>query len=116
MKEFEFVACCNYGPGDSGETYLNIDLSDEEASRLESACADPDIYYGQEFCKYEPLSDIYKKVYARAIAEITSELKYDCDFLPESIINDPFWRADDLYYIWIDFPGYLEPQDDEEEA
>ena len=31
MKEFTFVAYCSYGKGDSGETWIDVELTDEEA-------------------------------------------------------------------------------------
>lgn len=102
MKEFAFVAYCTFGKGDSGESYVNVELTENEATQLIRYGTNPDYYY-RDFKNCEELKDLYNKVYEIAIKQITEELR-DTDWLEEKYKNNPEWRADDLYYCEVTFP------------
>ena len=114
MKEFTFVAFCTFGKGDSGETWLDVELTDEEAERLIKYGTQTEIYYNG-FSECKELKDIYQKVYALAIEQITEELR-ETDWVDEEDRNNPNWRADDLYVCGVAFPSEFETmliEDDE---
>ena len=107
MKEFTFIAYCSYGKGDSGETWVDVELTDEEAEQLIKYGTDPDYFY-DGFNECEELSELYDKIYEIAVAQITEELR-DADWLEEEDgINDPEWRADYLYSCGVNFPEEFE--------
>ena len=118
MKEFTFIAYCSFGKGDSGESYVDVELTEKEAKKLLAYGTDPDIYYN-DFEKCEELKDIYNKVYEIAIVQITNELR-DTDWLEDKYKNDPNWRADDIYRCGVNFPyefgDMLEEEDEDEEV
>lgn len=119
MKEFTFVAYCTFGKGDSGETYVDVELTDEEVERLIKYGTDPDVYWNG-FSNCEELEDIYKKVYAVALDQITEELREWGDWVDEDDANNPDWKADDLYACGVNFPSEFEEmmseEDDDEEV
>lgn len=47
MKKFTFTAYCTLGKGDSGESWIDVELTDDEAERLEKYGTQPDIYYNE---------------------------------------------------------------------
>lgn len=106
MKEFTFVAWCRFGKGDSGETEVEVELTDEEAERLVSYGTKASIFYDGFFdCK--ELRDIYKKVYLIAVDQMTEEMR-DFGELSEAEINNPNWKADDSYACGVSFPNEFE--------
>ncbi len=107
MKSYEFPAWCRFGKGDSGETIVEYELTDEEAARLEAAASDEEIYY-TGFYETADLADIYKKVYAAAVDQITEEL-LDGDFPGDLDRDNKDWKADDTYAIGVGFPTEFEP-------
>lgn len=114
MREFTFTAWCSFGKGDSGETYVDVELTDKEAKKLIKYGTKPEIYY-DDFENCEELKDIYNKVYEVAIEQITDELK-DTDWLEDEYKNDPNWRADEMYSCGVNFPEEFEDMlEDEEE-
>jgi hypothetical protein len=106
MKEFTFIACCTFGKGDSGESYVDVELTEEEAKQLIKYGTNPEIYYN-EFANCKELKGIYDKVYEIAIEQITDELR-DTDWLEDKYKNDPQWRADDVYSCGVNFPYEFE--------
>lgn len=104
MREFTFTAWCNYGKGDSGESWINVWLTDEEAERLLHYGTKAEIFY-EGFDKCEELKDLYAKIYEIAVAQITEEIKDGCgmkeDYKPE-------WRADNTYQCGVNFPNSFE--------
>ncbi len=74
MKEFTFCAWCRFGKGDSGETLVDVELTDEEAEQLIKYGTQPDVYYG-EFSECKELKDLYQKIYSIAVDQITEELR-----------------------------------------
>lgn len=107
MKEFTFCAWCRFGKGDSGETWIDVELTDEEAERLEKYGTQPDIYYN-EFCRCKELEGLYKKIYAIAIEQITEELREGGDWIDEDDARNPDWKADDTYACGVNFPNEFE--------
>lgn len=102
MKEFTFTAYCTFGKGDSGETWIDVELTDEEAERLIKYGTQSDIYYN-EFCRCKELEDLYQKIYAIAIKQITEELR---EWGDEA--RDPDWVVDDTYACGVNFPNEFE--------
>lgn len=113
MKEFTFIAYCSFGKGDSGETHVDVELTEEEAKKLIKYGTDPEIYYN-DFINCAELKEIYDKVYEIAIEQITDELR-DTDWLDDKYKNDPKWRADNLYFCGVNFPNEFEDMLVEEE-
>lgn len=111
MKEFTFPAWCNYGKGDSGESWVDVELTDEEAERLIKYGTQPDVYYG-EFSECEELEDIYNKIYALAVEQMTEEIR---SFGDDDHTVDPNWKADDTYACGVNFPSEFEDMLIEEE-
>jgi hypothetical protein len=106
MKEFTFGAWCRYGKGDSGESWVDVELTDEEAERLISYGTRADIYYGG-FSECEELKDIYERVYPIAVEQMTEELREFGD-LDREDLNDPNWKVDALYPCGVEFPSEFE--------
>ena len=108
MKEFTFTAYCNYGKGDSVESWIDVELTDEEAGRLESFGTQAEVFYNG-FSQCEELKDIYQKVYSFAVDQMTEELR-DYGDLEEQYANDPNWKVDNLYHCGVNFPNVFEEQ------
>jgi hypothetical protein len=111
MKEFTFIAWCRFGKGDSGETEVEVELTDEEAERLISYGTKADIFY-DGFSECEELKDIYKKVYSIAVDQMTEEMR---DFGEEDHSDNPDWVVDDTYACGVNFPSEFEDMLGEEE-
>jgi hypothetical protein len=106
MKELTFTAYCTFGKGDSGETEVTVELTDEEAERLFKYGTQAEIYYN-DFSRCEELKDIYEKIYAIAVAQMTEELR-DFGDMDNEYISDPNWQVDDLYACGVNFPSEFE--------
>lgn len=102
MKEFTFIAYCTYGKGDSGESYVDVELTEKEAKKLIKYGTNPDVYYN-DFENCEELKDIYDKVYAIAVEQMTDELR-DYGDLDDEYADDPNWKVDDTYHCGVNFP------------
>lgn len=113
MKEFTFTAYCSFGKGDSGESWIDVELTDEEATLLEHYGKQADVYYN-DFVNCEPLRDLYNKIYAIAVEQMTEEMR-DFGDLEEKYANDPNWKVDDLYPCGVNFPLEFEDLLTEEE-
>lgn len=113
MKEFTFIAYCTYGRGDSGETFVDVELTEKEAKKLIKYGTNPDIYYN-DFENCEELKDIYDKVYAIAVEQMTDELR-DYGDLDDEYADDPDWKVDDTYHCGVNFPEEFEDMLEEEE-
>lgn len=114
MKEFTFIAYCTYGKGDSGESYVDVELTEKEAKKLIKYGTNPDIYYN-DFENCEELKDIYDKVYKKAVEQMTDEVKDFADWLDEEYRDDPNWKVDDVYHCGVNFPEEFEDMLEEEE-
>lgn len=114
MKEFTFCAWCRFGKGDSRETWIDVELTDEEAERLIKYGTQAEIYF-DGFSECEELEDIYKKVYALAVEQMTEEIReFGCD----DHTDDPSWIVDDTYACGVNFPNEFEDmlvEEDEDE-
>jgi hypothetical protein len=113
MKEYTFTAYCTFGKGDSGESWIDVELTDDEAESLEKYGTQPDIYYNG-FCRCKELKDLYKKIYALAVDQMTEELR-DFGDLEATYANDPNFKVDDLYPCGVNFPTKFEDLFPEEE-
>ena len=109
MKEFTFTAYCTFGKGDSGEAEIEVELTDEESDRLINFGTQPDIYYNG-FNRCNDLEDLYKKIYALAVEQMTDEMN---DFGDEDHSDD--WQVDDTYACGVNFPREFEDMLVEEE-
>lgn len=106
MKEFTFTAYCTFGKGDSGESWIDVELTDEEAERLIKYGTQPDIYYNG-FSKCKELDDLYKRIYNLAVDQMTEEMR-DFGNLEEKYASDPKWKVNDLYPCGVNFPWEFE--------
>ena len=109
MRDFIFPAWCKSGKFCSGETMVEVSLTDEEAERLVKFGTDPEVLYSYRgFYNCRALND---KVYKIAVVQITQEQKEwmsEDDEEEAEILNDPNWRADDLYEVGVEFPRDFE--------
>lgn len=105
MKDFTFIAWCRFGRGDSGETEVEVELTDEEAERLISYGTKADIYYN-DFSNCKELKDIYKKVYSIAIDQMTEEMR-EGDLYKDEISN-PNWKVNHTFACGVEFPREFE--------
>ena len=111
MKEYTFIAYCTFGRGNSGETEVTVDLTDEEATLLDQYGKQTNTYYdGFENC--EQLKDLYNKIYAIAVDQMTEEM---IDYGDEDHSDNPSWRIDDDYACGVNFPDEFEDELIEEE-
>lgn len=106
MKEFTFTAYCRFGKGDSGETFLDVELTDEEAEKLVYYGTQSDTYYNGFSC-CEELKDLYEKLYILAVDQMTEEMR-DYGDLDEEYVSDTNWKIDDLYPCGVNFPREFE--------
>lgn len=106
MKEYTFIACCTFGKGDSGESYVDVELTDEEYDRLIKYGTQPDIYYNG-FSRCKDLADLYKRIYDIAIDQMTEEMR-DFGDLEEKYASDPDWKVSDIYSCGVNFPFEFE--------
>lgn len=106
MQEFTFPAYCTFGSGDSGETFVDVELTEKEAKKLIKYGTNPDIYY-DDFENCEELKDLYNKIYALAIEQMTDELR-DFGDLDDEYANNPDWKVDDTYQCGVNFPDEFE--------
>ncbi len=104
MKTFTFPAWCRFGKGDSGETWIDVDLTDEESERLIEFGTKEDVFYNGFYNCIE-LRDLYHKIYGIAIDQITEELRDYGDLDEAKDIN---WKADDTYACGVEFPSEFE--------
>ena len=99
MKMYTFPVWVKFGSGDYGNTSVEVSLTDEEAARLEAACADESLYYGSDGFWSRDLLDIYNKVYNEAYDQVSCELDDDDDYEDAG-----------SYEIGIKFPKCLAPK------
>lgn len=102
MKSVEFVAWCHFGRlMGGGETYVEIELTDEEVIRLEEQDQE-----AETFGECEDVRDIYEKVYAVAVAQISEELR-ESDKEYGTTYLDGYESADDVYEVGVNWPAEL---------
>lgn len=95
MKEFTFPAWVEFGRNDYGETWVVVELTDEESERLVKHGTRRETYY-DGFSQCNETRDIYDKVYTAAVDQITEELGED--WLDEDE------RADHKFSCGVKFP------------
>lgn len=93
----EFLAWCRFGRGDSGETYVEVALTDEEIDRMAAQNKEEGTF---EEC--EAVRDIYDRVYEAAVNQITEELR-EADKMGMAYLEEG-QRADDVYAIGVNWP------------
>ena len=90
MRNLTFYGYANFGPGDSVDMEIDVDLTDEEYARL-LAAADADEWT-------DSLSDIHEKVLDLLDDQIRAEMmaqfeedgeEFDEDYLPQIGVNFP---------------------------
>ena len=109
MKTLTFPAYCTFGKGDSGETEVEVRLTDEEYELITILGTQPDIYYdGFDSC--EELADLYDQIYSVAVDQMTQEMRDfgDPDIVEEIGANNPSWKIDDTYSCGVNFPFEFE--------
>ena len=106
MKEFTFTAYCQFGKGDSGETFLDVELTDKEVEELLHYGTQAEIYYNG-FSRCEELKELYLKLYALAVDQMTEEMR-DYGYLDEKYASDTNWRIDEIYPCGVMFPFEFE--------
>lgn len=104
MKACTFIAYCTFGKGDSGETEVEVELTDEESERLIKFGTQADIYYNG-FSRCKELEDLYKKIYSLAVEQMTEEIR---EYGADDDANDPDWVVDDSYSCGVNFPREFE--------
>lgn len=106
MKNITFPAYCKFWKYDSGETQVEVVLTDEEAEKIIALGTQPDIYYnGFQSC--EELKPLYDRIYSIAVDQMTEEMR-DFGDLEEEYANNPSWKIDDLYPCGVNFPFEFE--------
>ena len=91
-----FDCWCNFGKGNSGDSFVEVEITEEEYERLREAEAS-----GEDFDECEAVADIYERVYAIAEEEATEDL-INADILEDGE------EAGDMYYIGINYPDFDE--------
>lgn len=111
MKEYEFIAGCRRGKWDTGESYVSVELTDEEAKALEFYGKQEDILCSANgFAECEELKELYNKVYKIAVDQMTQEFR-DCateENIEADGANNPSWKIDDSYCCEVFFPWALD--------
>lgn len=114
MNTITFLAYCTFGKGDSGETEVDVELTDEEYERVMTLGTKADVYYNG-FSRCAELKDIYDKVYAIAVDQMTDEILMGDFDEDDERLSDPNWKADDTYACGVNFPWDFEDMIEEEE-
>lgn len=116
MKSITFIAYCQFGKLDSGESEVEVELTDEEYVRVIDLGTKAAVYYNGFYGCVE-LRDIYDKVYAIAVDQMTEEMREfgEFDEDDEEEINDPEWQIDDWYTCGVNFPWEFEDMLEEDE-
>ena len=83
----------NFGKGDSGEAYIEMEITEEEYARLQVAQES-----GEAFVCCKSVADIYNRAYDLADEDATYDL-LDVDMLEEGE------KASDLYSLIVYYPG-----------
>lgn len=94
LETFEYSLF--YGNGHTGESYLEMEITEEEYERLKEA-----FETGKEFYDCKAVSDIYTRAYNIADEDATSEL------IAEEVLDEGK-KASNLYPITIYYPYSIE--------
>lgn len=82
----------SFGRGDGADSYVEMEISEEDYARLQQAQNS-----GEDFENCELVKDIYEQVYELADEDATQDLR-DAEYLDEDE------KASELYSIVIDYP------------
>lgn len=82
----------SFGRGDGADSYVEMEITEEEYARLREAQES-----GEDFKDCESVEDIYERVYDLADEDATQDL-IDAEYLDEGE------KASELYSIVVDFP------------
>lgn len=100
---YPFECWCNFGPGDSGDSYIEMEVTEEEFERLEAARKS-----GREFSRCEEVADLYDRAWDLAEEDATDNLR-----MADLLEDDE--RAGDLYSIGVCFERTDDEEYDDEE-
>jgi hypothetical protein len=106
MKNITFPAYCRFGKLNSGETWVDVELTDEEAERIITLGTQPDIYY-KGFQSCEELKDLYDRIYTIAVDQMSEEMR-DFGELDKRFASNHELKVDDLYACGVNFPFEFE--------
>jgi hypothetical protein len=81
-----------FGRGDGAESFIEMEVNEEEYARLQKAQES-----GEDFEDCEDVADLYERAYELADEDATQDL-FDADYLEEGE------KASELYGITIEFP------------
>ena len=96
-----FDCWLSFGKGNSGDSSVEVEITEEEYARLKKAEAS-----GEAFGECEAVADIYDRVYAIAEAAATEDL-IEADILDdEDEDEDEYESAGDVYYIGVNYPWF----------
>lgn len=111
MKKYTFSATTDLG-GD-GETFFDVELTEEESALLEEYGKKSSVYY-DGFSECKELKELYNRVYKIAVDILTEELREYEEFEDDEESED--WQADDTYAVEVLFPSEFEDMliDDED--
>lgn len=84
----------SFGKGDSGEAYIDVEITEEEYAKLKEAEDS-----GEEFNECAEVADIYSHVYKAAEEDAT------CTLRAEGLLKDDE-SASDLYPIGVNYPWF----------
>lgn len=82
----------SFGKGDGADSYVEMEITDEEYARLQEAQET-----GEDFEDCELVEDIYERVYELADEDATQDL-IDAEYLEDGE------KASELYPIVIEYP------------
>lgn len=82
----------SFGRGDGAESYIEMEVTEEEYARLQAAQES-----GEDFEDCEDVADLYERAYELADEDATQDL-LDADYLEEGE------KASELYGITLEFP------------
>lgn len=100
--EYSFECWCNFGGCHSGDSYIEMEVTEEEFERLETARKS-----GKSFYECKEVADLYERAYELADEDAT-------DSLIMADIIEKGQKASDLYSIGVDFDRYYDEEDEEE--
>lgn len=103
MKNYTFSATTDLG-GD-GETFFDVELTDQESALLEEYGKKSSVYY-DGFSECKELKELYSRVYKIAVDILTEELRDYEEFEDDEEYDD--WQADDTYSVDVLFPKEFE--------
>ena len=98
---FPLECWCSFGKGDSGDSYIEMEVTEEEYARLEAARQS-----GKEFCDCAEVADLYDRAYELADEDATGNLIM-ADILEKGE------RASDIYSIGVCFERLEDDEYDE---